>query len=371
MRRRNFLKRAAAAALGGAAVGCGDGDRATAGGEAPSSSRRRYRWNLVTTWPPTLPIFMDGVRAFAEQVKVMSDGRLEIEVFGGGELVPPFEAFDAVSSGTAQMAHGASYYWAGKIPAAQFFASIPFGMNAQQMFAWLYAGGGLELWTEVYEPFGVLPLPAGSTGVQMGGWFNRAIDGPDDFDGLKMRIPGLGGQVLAELGASAVLLPGGEIYTSLERGVIDATEWVGPYHDRIMGFHEIARYYYYPGWHEPGTVLELLIHRPSFEALPADLQQIVRAAAEAQNSWMLSRFEARNHSALRQLVGEGGVEVRQFPQPVMFELQRIAGDVLDGIAAGGDDAARVYASYRDFQRDIAGWGRMSEQAFFNLIQNLG
>ena len=197
---------------------------------------------MVTTWPPNFPILGEGCKLMADWVEKMSGGRLKIQVFGGGELVPPLEAFDAVSSGSVELANGASYYWAGKVPSAQFFATVPFGMNAQQMNGWILSGGGQELWDEVYAPFNVKGYPAGNTGVQMGGWFNKEINSLDDLKGLKMRIPGLGGKVINKAGATAVNVAGGEIYTNLERGVIDATEWIGPFHDYKMGFHKIAKY---------------------------------------------------------------------------------------------------------------------------------
>jgi TRAP-type mannitol/chloroaromatic compound transport system substrate-binding protein len=370
IRRRELLKNATVAAVGGAAGLAACQAPAGPAGGAPAVQSKTYEWTFVTTWPTTLPIFMDGVRMIAEQIETMSQGRMKIRVYGGGELVPPLEAFDAVSSGTAQMGHGAAYYWAGKAPAAQFFAAIPFGLNAQQMHAWFYGGGGLELWTEVYDEFGLTPFPAGNTGVQMGGWFQKEINSIADFDGLKMRIPGLGGKVISELGGSAVLLAGGEIYTSLERGVIDATEWVGPYHDEIMGFHNVAKNYYYPGWHEPGTVLELFVNKSEYEALPPDLRQIIRTAADAQNTWMLSQFEARNNAALRKLVDEHKVQLRPFPTDVMAGLKKTATQVIDGVAASDAMSAKVYDSFRKFRENVAAWGRLSEQPFYNAIQNI-
>ncbi|MFQ5587105.1 MAG: TRAP transporter substrate-binding protein, partial [Thermodesulfobacteriota bacterium] len=271
MKRRDFLKKAGATA---AAAGT-----ALAFGAPAVHARKSFNWKMVTTWPPHFPVMGEGAETFARWIEEMSEGRLRIQVYGGGELVPPLQAFDAVSQGIVEMGHGASYYWAGKAPATQFFAAVPFGMNAQQMNAWLYSGGGLALWEELYAPFNLVPFPAGNTGVQMGGWFNKEIKSIQDIRGLKMRIPGLGGKVIAKAGGSAILSEGGEIYTNLDRGVIDATEWVGPYHDYLMGFHKVARYYYYPGWHEPGTVLEVIINRGAFARLPKELQQVVRSAA--------------------------------------------------------------------------------------------
>src|SRR5690606_14679795 len=216
---------------------------------------------MTTTWPPNFPILGEGCKLVAEWIRQMSGGRMEIEVYGGGELIPALEAFDAVSNGAIEMGSGAAYYWSGKVPAAQFFASVPFGMNAQQVNSWLISGGGMALWEKNYAKYNLIPFPCGNTGVQMGGWFRKEINSMADIQGLKMRIPGLGGKVLDRAGGTAVLSPGSELYTNLERGVIDATEWVGPYHDYIMGFHEVASHYYYPGWHEVGTTFEKFVNK--------------------------------------------------------------------------------------------------------------
>ena len=241
----------------------------------PTTPAKTFHWKMVTTWPPNFPVFQEGVMQFANDIETISDGRLQIQVYAGGELVPALQTFDAVSQGTVQMGHGAAYYWAGKVPAAQFMSTVPFGMTAKGMNAWLYSGGGLELWREIYKPFNIIPFPAGNSGVQMGGWFKKKITTVADLKGLKMRIPGLGGKVLAKAGGTPILLAGGEVYTALERGAIDATEWVGPYHDQRLGLYQAAQYYYYPGWHEPGTTLELIVNTQAWKSLPTDLQRIV------------------------------------------------------------------------------------------------
>ena len=249
-----------------------------------------YRWKLVTTWPKNLPGLGAAPENFARYVNEMSGGRLEVRVFGAGEIVPAFEVFDAVSQGAAEVGHGASYYWKGKIPAAVFFTAVPFGMTAQEMNGWLHYGGGLELWQELYAPFGVIPFAGGSTGVQMAGWFNRELRSAKDLSGLKMRIPGLAGEVFDAAGGTAVRIAGGEVYTSMQTGVIDAVEWVGPYNDRTLGLNEVAEFYYYPGWHEPGAMLEFTVNAAAFTQLPRDLQAIVRYAARAANQDMLDEF---------------------------------------------------------------------------------
>jgi len=330
-------------------------------------SGKRYEWTMVTTWPPNFPVLGEACTLFARLVEEMSGGRMRIRVYGGGELVPALEVFDAVRSGAAEFGSGSAYYWAGKSPAAQFFASVPFGMNAQQVNAWIISGGGMTLWEELYRGFGLIPMLGGNTGVQMGGWFNREINSLADLKGLKMRIPGLGGKVLERAGGSPVLLAGGEIYTSLERGVIDATEWLGPFHDTMMGFDEIARYYYTPGWHEPGTALEFIVSQDKFEALPPDLQAIIRSAAMHVNNWCLSTMEARNNEALAELLNKD-IEIRTFPTEVLDQLRRYTDEVIAELTAADPFTRRVYASYDAFRRKAALYSSITEKVFYERIQ---
>ena len=367
--RKTFLTRGAAALAGVSILGGACTQDGATSGEAPSViTGKKYRWNMVTTWPPNFPVLGEGCKVMAEWVKTMSNGRLTIDVFGAGELVPALESFEAVSLGTAEMANGAAYYWAGKVPAAQFFASVPFGMNAQQMTSWIVSGGGQALWDKVYEPFDVMGLPAGNTGVQMGGWFNKEINSFSDLKGLKMRIPGLGGKVLTQAGATAVNVAGGEIFTNLERGVIDATEWIGPYHDYLMGFHNIAKYYYFPGWHEAGTTLETLINRQKFESLPSDLQEIVKAAAYRQSVWTLSQFEAQNAAYLQKIQEESSVDIRQFPDEVLAELRSLTQQVLADMGSSDPVVREVYASYSDYQAKAKAWSSFTEKIFYDKLQ---
>lgn len=368
IKRREFLKKGSTATLMGSAalLGCRGGAQQT--GDAPAvHTRKSYRWRMVTTWPPHFPVMGEGADMMAQWIDEMSEGRLKIQVYGGGELVPALETFDAVSQGMAEMGHGVAYYWAGKIPAAQFFAAVPFGMNAQQMNAWLYSGGGGELWQELYSPYNLVPMPAGNTGMQMGGWFNREINSVADLKGLRMRIPGLGANVIAKAGGTPILSAGGEIYTNLERGVIDATEWVGPYHDYLMGFHRIAKYYYYPGWHEPGPVLELLINKGQWEALPKDLQAIITTAAARANVWMLSEFESKNNEYLQKIIDDPKVSVRKFPDEVLAALKKYSADVIAEMTAADPLSRRVYESFDSFHQKVAGWAKVSEQVYFSLM----
>ncbi len=348
-----------------AACGESKSEKTDAGAAAVADPQKVYHWKMVTAWPKNFPGLGTGANHLAKIIGEMSGGRLQIKVYGANELVGPLEIFDAVSRGTAQMGHGAAYYWKGKVPAAQFFASVPFGLSGHEMTGWLYHGGGMELWQEVYEPFGLLPLAVGNTGAQMGGWFNREINSLEDLKGLKMRIPGLGGEVLRRAGGLPVLLPGGEIYSSLETGAIDATEWIGPYNDLAFGLHKAAAYYYYPGWHEPGSVLELLVNKEAFAALPDDLQAIVEQAARAAYLDMLANFTAKNNLALDTLVNEHQVQVRRFPDDVLRQLRIFSAQVLAEQAENDPVTAKVYAAFTAYASRALEWDQISERAYLN------
>jgi len=334
---------------------------------AHSADDRVFRWKITTTWPANFPVFQDAVERFADDVRTMSRGRLDIEVFAGGELVPPLQTFDAVSQGTIEMGHGASYYWAGRVPAAQFFSAVPFGMTAKGLEAWMYHGGGLELWRELYKPFNLYPIPMGNTGVQMGGWFNKRIDSVSDLKGLRMRIPGLGSNVLNKAGGNPVLTAGSEIYTSLERGVIDAAEWVGPFHDLRLGLNRAARYYYYPGWHEPGTEFELIINTNAWEQLPDDLKAIVDAAATATSLWLYSAMEYHNSKALQELRTRQNVQILEYPAEVLIALRELTRQTLEEEAAKDPNFRRVYESYQLFRDDHAKWNEVSEDSYHRSL----
>jgi len=352
MKRRNFLR-------GAAVVG------AAAGLAAPAIAQERTTWRMVTTWPKNFPGLGTTAETFAQYVKEMSDGRLQIHVYGANEIVPPMGVFDAVSNGSVEMGHGGSYYWRGKSPAAQFFTTIPFGMTAQEMNGWLHHGGGLELWREIYAPFNLIPFAGGNTGVQMAGWFNREINRIEDLRGLKMRIPGMAGDVFNRAGGTSVNIPGGELYTALQTGVIDAAEWVGPENDLAFGFHQVAKYYYYPGWQEPGSTLELIVNKQAFEALPDDLQAIITVAARASNQDMLDRYTARNNAALKELT-EKGVEVRRLPDEVLKHLRNISMQLYAEQAAQDPVFRKVYDSYREFLQMVTEYHRISEHTYFDV-----
>lgn len=342
-------------------------EQQSANEEAPAiDNSKAYSWKMVTTWPPGFPVLQKGAERFAENINVMSNGRLKIKVYAGGELIPALQTFDAVSQGTVEMGHGSAYYWAGKVPEAQFFSTVPFGMTARGMNAWLYDGGGLELWREVYKPFHVVPFPLGNTGVQMGGWFKKEINSLDDIKGLKMRIPGLGGKVFAKAGGNPVLLAGSEVYTALERNTIDATEWIGPFHDQRLGLHRVAEHYYYPGWHEPGAVIELTVNQRAWDSLPADLQAIVSNAAMAENLRVFSEMAQKNLSALQQLKDQPTVQIHRFPDNVLAKLRMLTDETLAEEAAKNPKFKHIYDAYQAFRLQHDAWSDISENAYLDI-----
>ena len=329
------------------------------------SALKVIEWKLVTTWPKGLPGLGAAPENFARRVNEASGGRLRIKVFGAGEIVPAFEVFDAVSRGVAEAGHGASYYWKGKIPAAVFFTAVPFGMTAQEANGWLHYGGGLALWRELYAPFGVIPYAGGSTGVQMAGWFNTRLNSREDLAGLKMRIPGLAGEVFDAAGGSAVRLAGGEVYTSMQTGVIDAVEWVGPFNDRTLGLMEVGDYYYYPGWHEPGAMLETIVNAEALAALPEDLQAIVRIAARATNTDMLDDFTANNSESLQILLRDFDTEVLPLPDDVMDALYEQSQIAIQALVDADPMAKKIAASYFAFSEKVRTYHEISERAYLN------
>lgn len=366
--RKNFLKGLAAGTIGlpialRLLLGEGQAQESSYG----VTSAKRYDWKMVTTWPPGFPILGEGCELLAELIRKMSNGRLNIEVYGGGELVPALESFTAVRQGAAEMGSGSPYYWAGTAPAAQFFSGFPFGLNAQQMNAWLISGGGMERWRELYADYNLIPFLGGNTGVQMGGWYNREINGVNDLKGLKMRMPGLGGRVLEKLGGTPVLLAGGEIYTGLERGVIDATEWIGPYHDYIMGFHEITKYYYYPGWHEPGTAFEFFVNHSAFDLLPPDLQTIVEVATHYINVYTISAFEAKNAEYLEKLQAVESLAIKRFPNEVIDAARAAAKTAIADFANQDPFAKQVYEEVLAFKKKATVWGNMTEKIYYERM----
>ncbi|MEC8422065.1 MAG: TRAP transporter substrate-binding protein [Pseudomonadota bacterium] len=355
MKRRDFfLKSALLASLG------------LTSQKSVAAKKPEYSWKMVTTWPKNFPGLGTGAENLANLINKLSSGRIKITVYGAGELVPAFEIFDAVSRGIAELGHGSAYYWKGKNESLQFFSTVPFGLTANEMNAWLYYGGGQELWQKAYSKFNLVPMAAGNTGIQMAGWFNKEINSLDDLKGLKMRIPGLGGEVLKRAGGTPVNLPGGELFTALKTGTIDATEWVNPYNDLAFGLHKAAKYYYYPGWHEPGTTLECFLNKEIFDSLPEDLQNIITGAAKIANLDMLSEYIARNNEALKILKDKHKVNIMPLPDEVLEMLHNISNEVISEIAKKDKFSMQVYDSYKNFQKKTSEWSKISIKSYLNI-----
>jgi TRAP-type mannitol/chloroaromatic compound transport system substrate-binding protein len=353
MKRRDVVR----TTLGGAALGA-----AASAFPAPAIAQGRMEWRMITTWPKNFPGLGTGAELLARFITEGSDGRLTVRVHGAGEIVPPFESIDAVSGGTVEMGHGASYYWKGKVAATQFFTSVPFGLTAQEMNAWFHYGGGQELGDRVYAEMNCKYFPSGNTGVQMGGWFNREINSLDDLRGLKFRIPGLPAEIYTAAGATVLNLPGGEILPALQSGALDGADWVGPYNDLAFGLYRAARYYYWPGWQEPCGSLDCFVNLQAWESLPADLKSLVTTANEAVNLLVLSEFEARNNASLRTLLEEHRVELRRFPDEVLIGFGNLAGEIIDQQASLDPLSREVVDSQLRFREDSLGWSRLSEEA---------
>ncbi len=360
MKRRDFLKSAGMVSAAGATVA------------APSVLRAQETFSLKMTnaYPAGAPFYAVGPGSptdFCQKVEAMSAGRLKIQHFAAGELIPALEGFDAVQAGTVEMNAANAYFWAGKLPAAQYFTTVPFGLNFQGMSAWLYHAGGIELWHELYKPLGLIAFPMGNTGVQMTGWFREPIESVADFDGLKMRIPGLAGKVYQTLGVDVKLLPGGEIFPALERGVIDAAEFVGPFQDRRLGLQKAAKYYYTTGWHEPANTTELLINLDVWESMPSDLQAIIKAAAMACDIESHAWSEANNADALADLVANEGVIANVLPDDVVAKLREVTFEVLEGTAAADPATRKIHDAFMAFREKHRGWAAISEKPYHTFL----
>jgi len=335
---------------------------------APAVARAdqaQVQWKLVTSWPKNLPGPGVTAQRICDRVAQMSAGRFTIKLYASGELVPALGVFDAVSSGTAQMGHSASFFWQGKAPAAVFFTAVPFGLTPQEHITWIEQGGGQALWDELYAPFEIKPVMAGNTGVQMGGWFTREIEGLDDLEGLTIRMPGLGGEVMRRLGATPVSLPPSEIYQSLQTGLIDAAEFLGPWSDRAMGFQKITKSYYAPGFHEPNGTGEALFHLPALEALPDDLRAILMEACRAENGRALAESEWGNATSLKALQDEDGVTIRFYPEEVLAALRETSHEVLSDFAEKDPLSARILDSHRQAQARLAPWSNVAVRRFLS------
>lgn len=358
MKRREFLK---GATIAGAAAAV----TAASSLAKPAIAEGRRELKMVTTWPKNFPGLGTGAQRFADRVTKSTDGRITVKLYAAGELVPAFESFDAVSSGAADMYHGVDYYWQGKHKAYNFFAAVPYGFTAVENDAWIHHGGGQQLWDELGAQFNIKHLPCGNTGVQMGGWFNKEIKSVEDLKGLKMRMPGLGGEVLRRLGASAVALPGGEIFPALQSGAIDATEWVGPWNDLAFGFYKVTKYYYWPGFHEPGSTLAVGINKGVWDSFSDSDKELVTNCAFAENNYMLAEFNARNTDSLNTLINKHGVQLRQMPDDVLTALGNASGDVVAEVGQIDEIGKKVYESFMNFRKTAIAWSKVSDQAYMN------
>ncbi|MFT7859597.1 MAG: substrate-binding domain-containing protein [Sulfurimonas sp.] len=374
MNRRDFLTTTALGTGALALNGCNDSNRqAIDYSKHPKKSTEQQSFHinkakktvlkLATSWPAHFPIMGTGIEQFVQRIKEISGGSLEIKLYPKNTLVPALAVFDATSSGQIDAFHSGPYYWKGKNSAFSLFSGIPFGFTAEEVNSWMLYGEGLDLWREYYAKYNLYPFLGGNTNIQMGGWFRKPINSLEDMQGLKMRIPGLGGEVFAKMGVNPVLLPAGEIYTSLERGMIDATEWVGPALDIKMGFYKVAPYYY-SGWHEPGSVLELTFNKHSWEKLAPEHQSMIEVAASELNSNMTHKFHAENIKALEQFK-ELNVKLSQFPQDVMDAGHKALKEVLEEQSAQNKDFATVNSSIQEYLKRSKAWSDVSLGYFLN------
>ena len=345
---------------------------ATAIGGAPYViAQPRVQWRMSTAWPPQLDMLQGSAQHLAQVVEEMSGGRFRIEVFPGGQIMQPFECFDAASKGTIEAFMAAAYYWTAKEPAVEWFTTVPFGIDPQGMAVWYYHGDGLKLWEETYAPFNLVPRLGPGFAPQMGGWFRKKINTSRDYKGLKMSMgTGLGGRVIARAGGTAVLTPAAEIYAAFERGVIDAAEWVGPHDDLKLGLQNTARYYYYPGWHEPGTVGEFVFNKKAYEALPADLRRSLDLATAAVQVHGVMDYHAKNVIAIERLRTEfkSKVELVQFPAPVLRDLRKLATEVIRERSEKSPMAKKVHASLTKFQLQLGTWDHFAQGAYHQLLK---
>ncbi len=354
MKRRQFLKKGAVGVAGAAT--------ATAFA-APALAQKRIEMVIVSTWPRDFPGLGTGIQRLAKRIDDMSDGRIKVQYFAAKERVGAFDSFDEVASGNAQAYHAADYYWKGKHLGWAYFTAVPFGLTYTEINAWIRFGGGQELWDELAKGFGLKCVMAGNTGVQMGGWFRKEINSVDDLKGLKMRIPGLGGDVMAKLGASPVSIPGGQIYENLVSGAIDATEWVGPWNDSFMKFYEAAKYYYYPGMHEPGSMLSFGMNLSWWSKLTKSDQLIIEAAAAMENDVMMAEYNAKSGKALIVLIRDHGVKLRKFNDDIYDSFGEAAEEVFETVRAHSDLAGRIHQSFLASRKDLGAWSKISDQAY--------
>jgi TRAP-type mannitol/chloroaromatic compound transport system substrate-binding protein len=348
MRRRRYLRQAATGLLAGAVTS-----------PALAQSNPAVRWRLAASWPKSLDTIFGSVEDLCKRVGQLTDQKFTIQPFAAGEIVPPLQVMDATQAGTVECGHTLAAFYIGKNPAYAFDSGVAFGLNNRQQNAWMYYGGGLELLREVYRKNAMVQLPCGNVGVQMGGFYRREINGVDDLKGLKFRIGGLGGTILAKLGVVPQQIAAGDIYSALERGTIDAAEWIGPYDDEKLGLHKIAKFYYYPGWWEGSAMITLIVNQQQYDALPAGYRDALDPACAEQNLLMMAKYDAKNPEALMRLVA-AGVQLRQFPRPVLDACYKATFETYDELAAKSEDFKNIYASWRKFLADSNLWFRIAE-----------
>lgn len=371
MKRRSVVKvlsQGAIATTGVAIVGgCQGAQNASSSGSADTANLPNIQWQMATSWPPSLDTIFGGAQVLADRVAALTGGKFKIVPRSAGEVAPALEVLNVVSQGAVPCGHTASYYYLGRSPALAFGTTVPFGLTAQQQNAWLYEGGGLQKLQEIYaSKFNVIQFPAGNTGTQMGGWFRREVATLNDLKGLKMRIPGLGGQVMAKLGVTVQTIPGGEIFQALQTGAIDAAEWVGPYDDEKLGLNKVAQFYYYPGWWEPGATLEVQINLNEWKKLPPQYQDALKTAAYESNATMLARYESRNNETLQKLL-DGGTQVRPYSTEILAAAEQASFALYDEFAAKDADFKAVYEQWKQFRDRAYAWNKLNEGNFTNYV----
>ena len=360
MQRRGFLSTAGAGMAGILATGA-----------APAFAQgAEIKWRMASSFPKSLDTIHGAAEHLAARVAAATGGRFQIQVFASGEIVPGLQVFDAAQNGTVQAAFTAPYYFWGKDPAFALDTAVPFGLNARQIVAWQLFGGGLQLFREFYRGYGIHGMPSGNTGAQMGGWFRKEIKGVADMKGLKMRIGGFAGKVMERLGVISQLTAASDIYPALEKGALDAVEFVGPYDDEKLGFHKVARYYYYPGWWEGGAQLSTMVNLKEFEKLPKEYQAILETACWEANSWMLAKYDAQNPPALRRLVA-GGAQLRAFPRDVMVAGYKASLEVYREASEKSPAFRRIYDSMTKFRGEELLWFRVAEKGFDDFMHGIG
>ncbi len=361
MKRRKFITKAGAGIVGASVVGCGSAE-SEAGSSPAIQTSPRVSWRLASSFSRSLDTIYGASDVLIERLSALTDGKFTIRSYPGGELVPALEVLGSVQNGTVQMGHSASYYYTGKNPAFAFDTCVPFGMNVRQYNAWVQHGGGMEILRSLFSDFNIVNLSGGNTGVQMGGWFRREVESLSDLRGIKMRIPGLGGSVMDRMGVSVQVIPSGDIYPALERGVIDATEWVGPYDDEKLGLNKVARFYYYPGWWEPGPGLSFYVNKDAWEKLPKSYQDALTTAAAFASADMQSKYDAKNPPAFKRLV-ESGTQLRRFSDDLMTAASEHSLDIMQEFASKDAQYRTVFEAHQRFQADSNAWFGTAERAY--------